>query len=322
MNQPDVPLRVMLDSEVASLLEPRAIVESLESAFRQLGSDLARQPGQVQVPLPSDAGDTIYYTAALSHPPLVAVTVSPFLLARLRLGLSPVTAWTMLISSESGEVIAVMESRSLIAARTGGTTWIAAKRLAPRLDKVAIIGSGQVAEWHLRHLCDAPCAEIAIYSPRLATVEYTARRARLQQIDERVRVAESAKSAVTGAGVVMLCTASASPVIELAWSDPDALITSVTTDGVNAHEISPLELRDLEVYCDFRATTPAVAGEMILARQLFGWSDCEIVMDLPELLREKARLPSRSRGRRYFRSVGLGIEDLAAAATVLPFRKS
>lgn len=308
---------ILKDAEVVRLLEPRAIADSVEAAFRQLGAGLARQPSQLQVVLPVDAGDVIHYAGVTTTPALIGITSTPFLMSRLSRGQSPVTAYTMVISGDTGELVGVLESKSLIAARTGAATWIAARRLVSRLDRVAIIGSGQVAEWHLRQLRDQACSEVAIFSPGLNSADRADRRARMLGLDPRVKFAASARAAVDEAGLVMLCTSSATPVIEVAWTASDAVITSVTTDGVNAHEIDPAAISGMDVFCDFREAAPNIAGEMVIARARFGWSETSIIMDLPELVMSDG-MPAKSRdGRRYFRSVGLGIEDVAGAAAVL-----
>ena len=63
-----------------------------------------------------------------------------------------------------------------------------------------------------------------------------------------------------------------------------ALITSISTNVANAHEIPPAWLPDMDVYCDYRKTTPASAGEMKLAAQLHDWSPESVLGDLPELV--------------------------------------
>jgi L-arginine dehydrogenase len=68
----------------------------------------------------------------------------------------------------------------------------------------------------------------------------------------------------------------------------------------------------MDVYCDYRRTTPASAGDMKLAAELHGWSPQSVVGDLPELASGKADKPSYQR-HAFFRSIGLGLEDVAIA---------
>ena len=56
---------------------------------------------------------------------------------------------------------------------------------------------------------------------------------------------------------------------------------------------------------------------MVIAREQHGWSDDRIVADLPELVSGHHAGAGSESGRRFFRSIGLGIEDLAIAALLL-----
>ena len=76
-------------------------------------------------------------------------------------------------------------------------------------------------------------------------------------------------------------------------------------------------LAELAVFCDYRITAPLAAGEMVIAREQHGWSDDRIVADLPELVSGHHAGAGSESGRRFFRSIGLGIEDLAIAALLL-----
>jgi L-arginine dehydrogenase len=117
---------------------------------------------------------------------------------------------------------------------------------------------------------------------------------------------------VRDADVVALCTSSGTPVLTEGMLTRPALITSISTNVANAHEIPPAWLPQMDVYCDYRRTTPASAGEMKLAAELHGWSPQNVVADLPELVSGNANRPSYRR-HAFFRSIGLGLEDVAIA---------
>lgn len=72
--------------------------------------------------------------------------------------------------------------------------------------------------------------------------------------------------------------------------------------------------------CPYRATTPTSAGEMGLADKNHGWVVDTIKGDLAELMNESAPLPSPDKPV-FFRSIGLGLEDIADAADLLTLVK-
>jgi len=122
--------------------------------------------------------------------------------------------------------------------------------------------------------------------------------------------------AIDGADVVMLCTSSGTPVIKTNHIRPGVLVTSISTNVANAHEIEPAFLPRFNVFCDYRATTPYIAGEMRLAVAGGLWDPEQIAGDLPELL-SGADVHNDKTRPTFFRSVGLGLEDIAAASALL-----
>ena len=113
----------------------------------------------------------------------------------------------------------------------------------------------------------------------------------------------------------MLCTSSAGPVIDPSSLSKPALITSISTNAPRAHEVPPQSLNDMQVFCDYRLTTPGSAGEMLIAGEQHGWDKGAIVGDLPDLLSEKVQRPDYDR-HVFFRSIGLGLEDIALANAI------
>ncbi|MBI3791747.1 MAG: ornithine cyclodeaminase family protein, partial [Gemmatimonadetes bacterium] len=179
---------------------------------------------------------------------------------------------------------------------------------APDARVLAIIGSGAQAMAHLALVRPLRAwGEVRLTSPRLA--------ARAALLPEGVSAAPSAHAAVAGADVVLCCTSSGTAVMDPRTLEPHALVTSISTNVADAHEVPPESLAALDVYCDYRATTPASAGEMRLAAR-HGWSADAIRGDLGELLTHAAPPPTRERPA-FFRSIGLGLEDVQLALAIL-----
>jgi L-arginine dehydrogenase len=299
----------MLDSQQVGHLLPR--LDCL-SAMRRLFGALARgdvvQPRQTLALLPGreQGGDFITYTAALAEPAVFGAKLSPYLPGAAG---AKVTAWTLLMSSVDGMPLLLCDAMALTIERTAATTALAVDLLAPADGgKLAVIGTGPIGIAHIRqtrHL--RQWSEISCWSPRAAS-----RAAEIQAAAPGVIIAPSLDAAVRDARVVLLCTSSAAPVLDPRRLADCVLVTSITTNAPGAHEVPPDCLRDLDVYCDFAETTPQTAAEMRLAVEM-GWSVESIAGDLPALVSGSAPRPRRAA---YFRSVGLGSEDIAVAASL------
>lgn len=285
------------------LPEP-AVQSAVRAAFFELAAGQAVQPAQVVTEFPS-GGDVIAYQAVLSDAGVYAIKVSPYI---PQPDAAPiVTAWTLLLSTRTGEPLLLADSSRLTAERTAATTAIAVDLLArPDATRLAVVGLGPIGQAHLRHVRHVRSFdEVRVYAQ-------SATRTAIDAIGD-VTLADSAEEAVTGADVVLLCTSAAAPVVNTAGLPAGTLVTSVSTNAANAHEIDPRHLPDLDVYADYAPAAFAAAGEMKLAD---GYTIDQIRGDLPGLLSGASPGPSGDRVV-FFRSVGLGIEDAAVALTAL-----
>lgn len=304
---------ILLDhSEISKCLKNIDFVQEMRNLFAELGNGTAVQPAQTLTAFPN-GGDFITYLGALGKAGVFGAKLSPYLPQADR---PIITAWTVLMSMETGQPLAMLDAATLTTERTAATTAVAIDHLAPsgRPLTLAIIGSGSVSQAHLRHVTPLrDWAEVRVFSPTLS--QHPETQAVWEQLCPSVSIAASAASAVKSADVVMLCTSSGTPVLEIADLSPTAVVTSISTNAAMAHEVDPDFLNLAEVYCDYRETTPQTAGDMQLAREKHGWNPTQIRGDLAELAIRNCPRPSGTKPV-FFRSVGLGLEDIAIANAV------
>nr|WP_309504477.1 ornithine cyclodeaminase family protein [uncultured Roseovarius sp.] len=309
----DIPqAALVLDASAVDALLPHVeTLGAMRALFAELGRGEAVQPPQTLAVFPEDRGDFITYLGASTGAGVFGAKLSPYL---VKPGNPVITAWTVLMSMESGLPLMLCDAGVLTTERTAGTTALAVDHLARSDAQVlAIIGAGQGARAHLRHVLPLrDWAEVRVYSPSLAADPY--RQAEWTDLDPRVAVASSAEAAGDGADAVLLCTSSGTPVFDASTLTPGALVTSISTNAAQAHEVAPGFLSSADVYCDYSATTPGAAGDMVLAAAA-GWNPAMIRGDLAGLATGTAPTPSGERPV-YFRSIGLGLEDIFMARAI------
>lgn len=306
---PSTP-HVINQAQAHELLAQIDVPHILRKLFRDLAAGLAVQPAQQLVEFPQGAGDFINYLGVLAEDGVYGVKTSPYIVREQ----GPlVSAWTLWMSMRTGQPLLLCDAAELTTARTAATTALAVDALAPATARrLAIIGSGKVAQAHVRYVQNLrDWQHISLYSPRLGRANAETL-AHLKGLDPRLTLATSCDAALEDADVILLCTSSATPVIDPTRLRKPALITSISTNAPRAHEVPPECLEHMHVFCDYRQTTPGAAGEMLIAGERHGWDKRTIVGDLPELLSDMAQRPDYDRPV-FFRSIGLGLEDIALA---------
>jgi L-arginine dehydrogenase len=304
--------QVITQAQARELLAQVDVPQILRKLFRDLAAGQAVQPAQQLVEFPQGAGDFINYLGVLAEDGVYGIKTSPYIVREQ----GPlVTAWTLLMSMQTGQPLLLCDAGELTTARTAATTAVAVDALAPlTANRLAIIGSGKVAQAHLHYVKGLrDWQSISLYSPSLSEDAETV--SQLKNIEPRLNIVDSREAAVQDADVIMLCTSSAGPVIDPSSLRKPALITSISTNAPRAHEVPPQSLNDMQVFCDYRLTTPGSAGEMLIAAEQHGWDKGAIVGDLPDLLSGKVLRPDYDR-HVFFRSIGLGLEDIALANAI------
>jgi len=216
-------------------------------------------------------------------------------------GLPSHQALIVLFRSSTGEPLAVMDGRLITEMRTAAVTAVATKLLARRDARVlAILGSGVQARSHFEALQLVRCfEEVRVWS---RTPENARRFA--AEIGARNMTAEQA---VRGADVVLTVTGAAEPILRGEWLEPGALVNAVGAVGPKRRELDDEAMRRGTVVVDSRQAAFVESGDVLL-------SQAPVYAELGELLSgAKAKPPAAIT---VFKSLGIAVEDLAAARLV------
>ena len=216
-------------------------------------------------------------------------------------GLPTHLAIIALFRSETGEPLAIMDGRLITELRTAAVSAVATRLLsAPDARRLAILGSGVQARAHIRALSLVrKFDEIRIWSRNPQNAILLA--------NEVGGVATSAEEAVRDADVIVTVTASSEPVLSGKWLKPGAMVNAVGAVGPKRRELDNDAMRGAFVV-DSREAAAVESGDMLLA-------GASIYAELGELL--AGTKPKPEAEITVFKSLGLAVEDLAAAKLVL-----
>ena len=212
-----------------------------------------------------------------------------------------------LFESETGLPLAQFEANYLGQIRTGAASGYATDLLAaPGPAALAGIGSGFQAQSQIDAIrCVREVKEIRVWSRSQQKREAFA-------AANQARAVATAEEAVRGANIVVTATPSKDPVIDDSWVVPGAHGVHINAMGSNREQRRELPSRLIHradlVAVDSIEVAKIEAGDLILAP--VDWNDRRIV-DLAKIEQRPPGAPIT-----VFKSCGLGVEDVAAAAYV------
>ena len=209
-------------------------------------------------------------------------------------------AMILLFRTDTGEPLAVMDGRLITEMRTAAVSAAVTKYLAPPESRVlALLGSGAQASAHLQALSRVRhFEEVRIWS---RTAEHAERFAK--QHDAK---AMDIEAVVRGADVVVTATNAIEPILHGAWLKPGAHVNAVGSPRPDWRELDDPAMANI-IIVDSREAVLKESGDVIL-------SGASIYAEAGEILADAKAAPATA--TTIFKSVGLAIEDVAAAKLV------
>jgi ornithine cyclodeaminase/alanine dehydrogenase-like protein (mu-crystallin family) len=228
-------------------------------------------------------------------------------------GLPTHRAVVVLLDPQTGEPSAWIEAEALTRARTAAVSVVATRTLAQRPRGAhAILGAGAQGHAHLdAFVRDGTIDRLAVWSRDPARAQTLAAAARRRGVE--ARVAADPGDAVRGADVITTCTASAHPLFDAASVGGGAHVNAVGAAVAGRRELPGRLVGASALVVDDVPAARAEAGDVILA-VAEGAASWDGVVSLGAILAERAT--PRAGGVSVFVSLGLGVEDVAAAAAI------
>jgi ornithine cyclodeaminase len=290
------------------------LLDAVEAAYRDVAAGRDRSPLRSHVAL--DAGDLLLMPGVRDGGIGASVKLVTIVPGNVERGLPTLHAVVVWLDAATGEPLALMDGATITAMRTGAASGVATRLLA-RSDSatLAVIGAGGQAEWQIRAVLAArPIRRVLVHarSPE-------ARAGFAERMTEAVGVpvepAASAEAAVREADVVCCATTSTEPVFDAAWLRPGTHVNGIGAFHLGMVELPPeLFARASLVAVDSRAAAMAEAGDVVAAIERGLLAETELV-ELGTVGRDwvESRAPDAITA---FKSVGLAIQDVAAAELV------
>ncbi len=316
-------LLILSATDVHALLGYDDCADAMREALIALTSGRAQQPLRTVLQPAGAAGLVALmpsYLAAAGDPAgpggaaygLKAICVTP---SNPAAGLDAHQGVVLVSDGATGAPVALLNASAVTEIRTAAVSVVATELLA-RTDAtwLAVIGTGVQARAHILALDGArQLGRITVAGRDQAKTErFVASLA--GQTSAPVRAAASAADAVAGAGIIVTATSSAEPVLQRDWIEPGTHINAVGACLPHARELDTATMAAAAVFADRRDSLLKESGDYLLAAAQGAIGPGQVRGELGEILAGTA--PGRATGDEItvFESLGLAVEDLAAAA--------
>jgi ornithine cyclodeaminase/alanine dehydrogenase-like protein (mu-crystallin family) len=293
----DQPL-FLNEEQVRQRLEMADLIPTMEKALIDFSAGRVTQPVRSVIKV-DPPGGFLGLMPALTPDGLglKAVTFYP---SNAERGIPTHMATIFLVDPQTGTPLAIMDGRLITEMRTAAVSAAATKLLAPADAKIlAILGSGVQARSHLQALrLVRQFEEIRVWSLTREHAEQFAK-----EIGAR---SASAEEAVRGADVIVTVTSSKTPVLKGSWLKSGCHVNAVGACRPDWRELDNEAMANV-VFVDSREGAMKESGDVIL-------SGVKIYAELGEAL--TGNIPTCASEATIFKSLGMAVEDIAAALLV------
>jgi ornithine cyclodeaminase len=309
---------ILNHAEVELLLPMPECIAVMEEALSALARGEMHQPLRTVVHPPGASGVIAmmpaYKSGAAAVFGLKAICVFP---GNPEKGKDSHQGGVLLFSGDTGEPLAMMNASAITAIRTAAVSGVATRVLA-REDAwdLTIIGAGVQARSHLAAIsCVRPIRRAQVVS---RNIEHARRLVAemSDRFDFPLRASDNVRDAVSAADIIVTATTSLEPVLRREWIAPGTHINAVGTYSPKAREIDSATMVAASLFVDRRESALNEAGDYLLAVEERAIGPENIRAELGEVLIGAAPGRTSSQEITLFKSLGLAVEDLAAAAYI------
>ena len=302
---------VLSAEHIESLVSMDEVIETQRQAFVSLASDQAVLAPRLLVPGRDDSFGFVY-ASRTSHETDLVIKAGSLVPANTARGLGTISALLLVLDAVTGRPKALLDGAAVTDLRTVAASAAVAQTLCPNPSSVAIIGFGPQGRVHAQVLARilGP-TEVRVWAPDATTDG-------VQSLGiARLTLATSASEAVADADLVVLCTTSREPVVELDWLKPTATVMSLGSVAADRREVGPDLVRSARLVVDHLDTAVVQAGPLVheLEAGTIQRANIESIGDV--LMRHETGLHPEPARLTYYNSVGVGIQDATVAGLIL-----
>lgn len=299
---------VLSEHDVRALLDMESCIEAMADVLASLARGELHQPLRSIVKPPADELMGLMPAWRGGAEPVFSLKEIVVVPGNSAQGLDPHQGSVLLHDGATGLLRAILNASPITEIRTAAVSAVATRALArPDAAVVAVLGSGVQGRSHVAAMrAVLPEAELRIWS---RTPAHATGLALASHASACATVAE----ALDGADVVCTTTSSREPIVRREWLATGAHVNAVGSSVPWARELDTETVVSASLFVDRRESTQNEAGDYLAAVGEAGIGPDHIRAELGEVL--AGQHPGRTADDELtlFKSLGLAVEDLAAA---------
>lgn len=310
--------RLLNELQVKSVLPMSDLIQVMEEAVARFSDRQALQPVRTVLTVGPTKAYFGVMPAYMPDPERLGMKLVTVFNTNEQRGLPSHLATIVLLDPDTGALTAIMDGRYVTEARTAAVSAVSARHLSrPDARRLAIIGTGVQARSHLEAIAEVrPLDDARVWSPRPVSRDRFVHDMS-DRLPGRLRAVDRAEDAVRDADLVVLATSSPTPVVESAWIADGAHVMAIGACRPDQREMDPALVARARFFVDSRAAAVVESGDVVMNVAEGRFGEDHIVAELGQVVLGRAAGRTREDEVTIFKSLGMAVEDVAAADLAL-----
>lgn len=308
---------VLSRDQVRSLVPMPIAIDLMKSVFAELSAGRTTSPLRTVIPLPDRKADALFMPAYVPSMDALGMKSVNVFRQNLDRGLPVIHAVVILIDTETGQPMALMDGTYLTALRTGAVAGAAADLLArPESEVLAVIGAGAQGVTQIAAIC-AVRKITRVIAVDVKPESLSRLRDDLERdwpdLVNRLETTDDAAIAVRQADIVCTATTSTAPVFRDEDVRPGTHVSGVGSFTPEMQEIPAETIARATIVVDSVEAALAEAGDLIIPLNEGRITRDAITRELGALVDGVAVGRSSPDEITFFKSVGNAVQDVVVA---------
>jgi len=305
---------VVNHQEVQQWLPMSECVEAMADVFKMLSRGHAVNPLRNLMWLPDKSGLIGMMPAYLGDSQVMGLKAISVFPGNHATDYDSHQGTVMLFETQNGRLLAMMDAGKITAIRTAAVSGVATRLLArDDAENLAILGSGVQAKTHLEAMQVArKIKRVRVWSCNLSHAQKFADQ---ESTDRNIPItaADTVEEAVRGADIICTVTSATEPILKGAWISPGTHINAVGSSVPFARELDTAAVVKSKLFVDRRESVLNEAGDFLFPKKEGAIDDVHILAEIGDILLDKIKGRESNEDITLFKSLGLAVEDVAAA---------
>lgn len=319
---PDLPdqffqdIKLLSTADIKRLISMEEAITAVEQAFASYSDGTSHVPQRYVSGIPGIGMDLFFKPAYNEKLGKIAVKILTQKKVGSKKGIPSILGVVLLIDTETGAILSMIDGTYLTALRTGAASGIATRLLAKKnAETVAIFGCGAQGKTQLEAICSVrPIKHALLYDLNADS----ARKLKVS-VEEELNISVDVEHHVQKlqqADIICTATNSDLPLFSRDDISDGVHINAIGSYKPNMQEIDPQIVKASLLFADSREAVLKESGDLIKPINDGVFSNDIIKAEIGDLINNKVTGRQTDSEISIFKSVGLGVQDLFVADAI------